>query len=157
MTKDLYVEVPGNPQKRYIAADCTGYYLRSLLPNDKFVKMNQFRFTDVYFKDVSDRIFHIFIDEEGDMMLVASFLKYIFTPDEINLNGVYSGKKFYYGDDQKTQEIVQIQCVSTTKEYAATDERFSKAEEGTLSKEFHQWKAHKSAVVPVPVEELVVG
>jgi hypothetical protein len=139
----LQVKVPGQASKRYSAGRFRkGFYLRSLLPDDPFSRLNPgHRFTEIYFQtfDEEGPIYKIFLEEENRLVMIdcSGSWRYIFTAEEIAQGELAYQKNFFYGG-QSTSEIMVIECVSTLRKYETADEFLADADQAWTVYEFRR-------------------
>jgi len=157
MHTKLYISVSAS--RRYRAGRFQSFYLRSLLPQDPFVRMNpRERFTMVYFQTADENIYKIAF--EGEQLVLtdgSDSARYLFTPEELktfvdrdNPQGTLSKwEGFFYGG-QITDPVMRIECISTLRDYSANDEWFKGVKPAALADVFERQQvinANKAIVV----------
>lgn len=139
-----YVSQPDNASKRWLAGELRGFYLRSLLPDNMFSKMNgPDRYTEVYFMTFDENIYKIFYEQEGKRLVMVSGDDSVycsFSSDEAEEIELKQSFKFLFQSGE-TEPIAKIQGVATLKLYDAGDSIFEGLHPALLPSEFARQQA----------------
>lgn len=136
-----YVEInrSNKDSKKQLAREFPKFYLRSLLPDDMFSKMNgPDRFNEVYFQAFDENIYKIFYDQSSGRLIMVSgdnSVCYAFSQEEIRrLELKQMSKMLYQGGE--VEPIAKIEAVATLRLHTSDDPQFKEAEPAFLPLEF---------------------